>query len=448
MALSGNQAVLITNGVTELTISKWLLEASRDMINGSATGSEQTPYIADKVNDTKHNWSSLTNFIEAPGMEVLKEALNKKDMAPEYKETMAVGPETVAKTLLAARIIKIENAIYRIYNRASDVSVDSTDVEDVGALNNNIDAYVYEIFSRASSDLGLENKSSSISEAAILVGAITTDFTPFYSKFRGIIENSGPKDNIVIAAQEHSAKYTSAYVSSPAFKKYADALVRGKSTGTVDYSIQAIAIFGAAGSGKTTATSSLGLSIGTDILRDNGVAEVEILPIANNLPQVENLVSSIGTIKGAQAGKTVDQLLDLMKKVSEGDTAAVAQLKDVGVILIDEVTYISWGFYNNKLLKLNQINAAITDYNTKNRKFESGISLVVMGDPEQSGSMTLVGGTSPTSTTIDRRRVFSLNYMDYSFRGRNNFLRDSLDAIRKSAPGKVGNVSTALRLQS
>jgi hypothetical protein len=122
---------------------------------------------------------------------------------------------------------------------------------------------------------------------SILVGAVTTDFTPFTVNLKGILKMT-EYDNIVVAAQEHAAKHAGAFVYSPAYRKMADALSAERLAFMPSINhISAVYVTGIAGSGKSSSVIQMGLKLAVEILEDSGYMNTAVLPVATFESQIE-----------------------------------------------------------------------------------------------------------------------------------------------------------------
>ena len=193
-----------------------------------------------------------------------------------------------------------------------------------------------------------------------------------------------------------------------------------------------IFISGVAGSGKSSAVTSLGMTIASSILKDRGITTTAVLPVANNKPQVEIISKSVGELSEGLEGLDVKQLQDLLKTgVLDKVPASVDILNKLSTILIDEVTYIE-ALNSSEESDLKWISNMIKLYNDDKRLGDSKIpiSLVIMGDPSQSGAYDVNHVGAVVDAKLSPRDTFNLPYMDFSFRSRNSFLGASIAAIQ------------------
>jgi KaiC/GvpD/RAD55 family RecA-like ATPase len=101
--------------------------------------------------------------------------------------------------------------------------------------------------------------------------------------------------------------------------------------------ISAVYVTGIAGSGKSSSVIQMGLKLAVEI-EDSGYMNTAVLPVATFESQIEIVSKSVG--KGME-GMSVDNLHKMLKlAVIEQDEDAIATLSAIGIIAIDEATYV------------------------------------------------------------------------------------------------------------
>jgi hypothetical protein len=102
--------------------------------------------------------------------------------------------------------------------------------------------------------------------------------------------------------------------------------------------ISAVYVTGIAGSGKSSVIQ-MGLKLAVEILEDSGYTAV--LPVATFESQIEIVSKSVGKLSKGMEGMSVDNLHKMLKlAVIEQDEDAIATLSAIGIIAIDEATYV------------------------------------------------------------------------------------------------------------
>ena len=427
---------LILSGITGLRVSKWILKNVKASIEDSNSGSKPLPYIQDKNNEILETAS------------VLRGVVGLDDDLSEYF-VRSIGDENIQNYLagtigdlkpeqVGALNIKVENALYNFYSGNVDSLMDPEAVSQIKELIDTNLASLRGRFRAMNTTSAEYNKH--LRQEAIILGAITTDFTPFYARFKQTIEDSDTSDEdtkIVIAAQEFTAKYAAAYIYSKPFRDLASA-----QGGHGDTYVKSLYIRGTAGSGKSTATTELGMVLGTDILKQQGHTALSIMPVANNESQIEILKKSVGELAEGVETNTPEALNTLLQKaIVDKDATSLAKLENISTILIDEVTYISAQTKDSLLVSIGHY---IEIYNKRKRDTKNELALVIMGDPRQSGKPRLVGGAL-VNDAIELRNTFSTGYMSFSFRARNSFLTDSITALRNSKSSGTNTSTVTLK---
>jgi len=424
-------------GMLALTASKWVLKKAKELMKVVDKSASHLPYTSFKTAEIEETYSIYRDLLEDPNYRYLKEVVASKidDFEEIYDDA-----DNIASTDLGALNIAIENALFEIYNGNPEDLPDAIEAIDYEKddLLADIDEYIKNLFIDKYTSL-TKNKaktSREIRAAAIMLGAITTDFTPFYAKLKRDMENAKSSDTVLLAAQEHTAKYAAAYVFSPLYKANVDSYL----SQNPDHAIKATFVIGMGGSGKSTAVINAGMKIGTEILADRGIKNLSIIPVSNNESQVKIIDKSIGDMAGEFAGGLeVDDLENLLKEAMRSDltdedgvNVAREKLLTTSAIVIDEATYIDARVSDNKgTPQLKNIDNLLTDFNAKYGNPLNPISLILMGDPSQSGKVSVINGV-PLDGSVDLTQVFSLSYLDYSFRARNSYLVDSIATMEKS----------------
>jgi hypothetical protein len=422
-----NHSVLL-DGMTRLNLMEWLLRGTRTHLENAAGTATPTAFIQEKQKSIKKQFDVFNNMIEYLSTGDLVEFRDiVEEEVPEYYDFISTGMvlKTKEDYIKLAKInIKLEALLYRILQEDIDI--------EKYFLNVTTDDVAKSIVDYIMTRVGKQE------DVVILVGAMFVNFTPFYSKFKTILEGKTEKDKMVIAAQENAAKYAAAAVYSPEFINVMDTIIKKRVTGPV---IKGILIQGVAGSGKTTAVTELGMKIGSEILEGEGKGSA-ILPVSNTKGQIKRLSNVVGDLAKDNDGMAVQDLHELLRKaVTEDNEAAKEKLKGLGAILIDEVTYIPFSpttvMENGRDIYepykvLNSIDDLIKEYNKKNRSGDDALTLIMMGDTNQSGASATINNRV-VDLSITSRRAISLEYMDFSFRGRNSFLVDSVKAISKAS---------------
>ena len=436
---AGTDYVVKMNGITGLVTADILFERAIIEIEKVKGLDSPLPYIKEKEQEVKDAFDIYTDLFG--GNDAFGRYLGDMVhlMVPEFRDVLdGDGPKNKSTIDLGRINIKVENALFKIYNKDASVTFLSDPDYDGANLNLDIDAYIKDKIGQGMVDQ--DNPTNILSRKAgiMVMGAVTTDFTPFYSKFKGLLNNSTENDNVVLAAQEQTAKYVAAYMYSERFKDYAHGLYsKGSNTGTY---IKGIYGSGTAGSGKSSATIELGASIGVSILKDDGASNIAVLPVANNASQISILENSVGELSLGNKGMTPAELETLLKiattEKGEKADAAIEKLKTLGAIVIDEVTYVQ-AFSNtaegDALSQLKNIAALLDTFNDAHNMGGNTISLIMLGDPKQSGAYKVVD-KHILLTALEPGEQFALPYMSFSFRNRNSFLTSSIDAIKESAP--------------
>lgn len=439
-AVKGNITgpVLVAMGnMFRLKASEFLLKKAKYYIQQSSGHSSELPYIEDKNEHIKKDFRSLNNVLTGDSVHEDDQADKKylEDLRsyvvtelPEYSDiSIAFLANKIDYVKLGKFNIKLEKLFYNLFNEnipelnKGDINQENIKQAVLNIANNGPMSYGGN-FNEISSEEGYSN--------LVLIGAITTDFTEFYSLFKGKLENAKDTDDIPIAAQELSAKYAAAFVYSKGLKDYLN-----DNREKEEY-LNAVFIGGAAGTGKSTAAISLGLDIAIDIIKNqNEKNKSAVASVSNHDIQIKILERSVAEKSQGIPGKTFDDFFETVRKaVVDGDVIAKAELDKIGVVVIDEVTYVI-AEKNNTVdneTSLEVLSEMLEEYN---RDRETNIiSVITMGDQNQSSA---VSKKSSSKAGIRGGNVFALPYMSFSMRARNSFLVEGLSMIktmRKNLP--------------
>lgn len=422
------------DGAVKLLAGKWLFKKTRDIIMTVADRTTVLPYIQAKDNDIVFTSTVFGNMISAPEMPELEAMIARE--VPEYELLTRKGLSTLPKTEVGALNIQVENALFKIYNNLVENPLLE---EEYTVIKEKIEEYIYKVSSSIQNNLYdpkfVENHTDTLKTFAILVGAVSTDFTPFYSKFKRDIIAMDADSNIVVAAQENAAKYAGAYIYSPLFKEMSDVLTKHRRTNSFDSAISAVFVMGKAGSGKSSAVIKLGLKLAMEIVADSGNVNTAVLPVSKYKSQVDIVTKGVGDLRKGLRGYSVDELITLLTDaVQNKNEEAIATLLEVGVIAIDEATYVTAAAIGDNIPEIETIDYLIREFNKAHNGNSTSheIGLLLLGDPKQSGAQIPGADGSLYPATLDLRRVHPLAYMDFSFRSRNNFLTDSISTISQS----------------
>lgn len=434
------------DGAFKLMVAKWLFNKTRGIIETVADKATVLPYLQSKKNDSDFEIRVMRNLIENDDIPELKELIDVE--APEYALAVRQDIEKLSPTELGALNITVEHALYKIYNNIGSVQRDE---EEAKALRGKIDFHISKVNTKLNTSM---HKNSRIEDAAdhvrtlsVLIGALTTDFTPFYSKFKREIENMGPYDRIVVAAQEHAAKHSGAYLYSPRYRAMADRWAANRRFDKKT-NISAVYITGVAGSGKSSAFVQLGLKLAVEILQDQGAENTAVLPVSKFEEQIKIISSSVGEMSNGLEGLSVEGLLSLLKDaVHSKNQDAIDKLTRVGIIVIDEATHVQGvSLEGNFDSEVDQLNELLRIFNEKINPTGHKIGLVMMGDPKQSGATQVGNEGILYNTSTDVRRTHPIAYMNFSFRSRNNYLVDSLLAVGQSIKNIVEGTSSSITI--
>jgi hypothetical protein len=439
-------------GVTELLVAKWLFTKTREVIATVADKATPLPYIEAKNRDNEFTLRTFVELIESDDISGLKDIFAEED-ADVY---LALNKDfaDMTKNEMGSLNIKIENILYKIYNNTDLKRPLSED--EVIAIKEDLENHVYDVNAQLGNTLydnqRIKQGAEKSKKLSILVGALTTDFTPFYAKFKGMVEAMTVHDDITVAAQEHAAKHAGAYLYSPKYKELADALSKHRLSlqTTVDH-ISAVYVTGVAGSGKSSAVIKTGLKIATEILEQQGYTNTAVLPVSTFASQIEIISKSVGALSKGHEGMSVEKLHKLLEEAVNGrDQAALEKLSTIGIIAIDEATYVEAKDVLKKgMVQLEQINQLIGLYNDTENIGGHKLGLLLLGDPKQRGA-TIEDEGYMFDTSLEIKRAHPIAYMDFSFRNRNNFIGDSLAAIaitEEKSRGTLGSMSTFVKLE-
>jgi hypothetical protein len=440
------------DGVTKMMAAKWLFKKSSEFIAKVADKATPLPYIKSKNNDNSFTMRALRGLLEDENIQGLSYIMEKEE--PEIAVALAQDTEDMTPNDVGALNIKIENALFRIYNNIGlKTELDNDEHLD---LKDAIDDYIAGVNGALGNTLSnntfIVKAAETAKKLSILVGAVTTDFTPFYKKFKRDIEAMTEYDNIVVAAQEHAAKHAGAFVYSSAYREMADSLSEQRMAfmESVDH-ISAVYVTGTAGSGKSSSVIQMGLRLAVEILEDNGHVNTAVLPVSTYDSQIEIVSKSVGALsKGLKGMSVADLHLLLQAAVNAQDADAIKTLSVIGIIAIDEATYVqAEAIVDDNKVALEDMNDLIRTYNSRHNVGGHDIGLVLLGDPKQSGAV-LPHENNLYETSLKARRAHPIAYMDFSFRSRNNYLGDSLSAIATTidvSEGDMGYKPDFLKLE-
>lgn len=439
-------------GVTELLVAKWLFTKTREIIATVADKATPLPYIEAKNRDNEFTFRTFVELIESDDISGLKDIFAEE--APDVYLELNKDFAAMTKNEMGSLNIKIENILFRIYNNTGLQTPLSED--EVIAITEDLENHVYSVNAEMGNILydnkNIKQGAEKSKKLAILIGALTTDFTPFYAKFKGMVEAMTVHDDITVAAQEHAAKHAGAYLYSPKYKELADALSKHRLSFqvTTDH-ISAVYVTGIAGSGKSSSVIKTGLKIATEILEDQGYTNTAVLPVSIFDSQIEIVSKSVGSLSKGHAGMSVDKLHKLLEEAVNGrDEAALEKLSTIGIIALDEATYVEAKDVLKKgMVQLEQINKLISLYNDTENIGGHKLGLLLLGDPKQSGA-TIEDEGFLFDASLLVSRAHPIAYMDFSFRNRNNFIGDSLAAIavtEQKSRGSAYGMPTFVKLE-
>lgn len=427
----GGMLPLYVGGATELMISKWLFTKTRETIAKVADKTAVLPYIQAKNNDNEFTLRTFIELIESDDIAGLKDIISEE--IPEVYLALNQDLKTLSFNEMGAMNIKIENTLFKIYNNIGLIR--PLEEAELLALKEDLDAHVFHINSilikKTTNNSHIKMAAETSKKLSIMIGALTTDFAPFYSKFKGMIENMSKFDDITVAAQEHAAKYAGAYLYSPKYKEMADTMTENRLTFQRHSSIiSAVYVTGTAGAGKSSAVIKMGLKIATDIIAEAGHSNTAVLPVSTYESQIDIVTKSVGGLSKGLKGMSVTELHKTLEDaVNSKDPEAMELLSKVGIIAIDEATYVAAKDVKmEEMAQMELINKLIGLYNESENVTGHKIGLLLLGDPKQSGATSPHDGIL-YDVSLEVRRAHPIAYMDFSFRSRNNYLTDSISAI-------------------
>ena len=430
-ALSGSVLVvndgltsISLNGITRLKLLKPILKSIKENIKVSKDASTPTAFIEEKQAHIKKHFSKMSNFIEDLGLpQDLKNKLEEE--APEYIHVIAGETTTDADYVkMAKTAMALEQFLYKLYNgEYLDV------LTSAGETQASVNAIIED---KLGKDVEIDFE---------LLAAVTTDLTPFYSQLKTIITGLNPNsDDVFMAAQEHAAKAVAVSMYSNAFNELSEKLIEKKRTNTFIGTF----IEGSGGTGKSTITTEIGLKIGSLISDDLGNPS-KVIPVGNHSSQVDIISKGVGANTAEVGGMMPTELQQLLEKALRGEQEAIDSLKEVGGILIDEMTYIEFKA-SDASTQLVRISNLVKEYNSKHGVEDGRISLIGMGDSSQAGfaKVDADGNVTGTSAFLDEStRRISVDKMTYSFRGRNSYMTKSIAAIEIHAESltRIANIN-------
>ena len=409
---NGNPVNFLLDGALRFKLAKALFVKTKSLIDDIANTTTSLPYNQDKKKSIDATFKNFTNVIAAS-----KELENEiVKIIPTYKAStdplFTLEPVDKAKLNLA-----IEQAFYSIYNNTTAFPMEKG-VHD--ALVSFIDEYL-----KTGVKL-IANRDNLVSSVPFtdyleLVTAFTTDLSPFYSKLKGYLETIPDDGKLLIASQEAAAKTAAAFIySAPLREKLKELKISSRSVIESDFS-NMLYVSGAAGAGKSSTTSEFGARLGTEIAEAMGQTNTAAWAIAPNVHQVDIIAGSLGSLTKGVPGSTFSEAMELINKaVVDNDQDALNQLSTIGVIVIDEVTYINGVDELAVFGRLVEKLAAI--------RGQGPIPIIIMGDKNQ----TTLTSEEGASLDITYNNTHATGYLNYSFRGRNNLLVASINAITEA----------------
>ena len=460
MQATGEEPIgLALNGVTQLLAFEWLLDKADGILAEVNSEDSHVRYTQDKDAEVIKTKDVFAKFLAEPEFESLNKAIeydviNNKPQFQVYL-TSSTDKDVPVIADIAAWNRYVEHMIFRAFNDTDDsLGLDTTKLME---MRDALIEYVLDLSYRSGT-----YSSESAFRQNLLVGALTTDFTSFYKKFKQAIidgEKDGEKEQIVISAQETAAKYAVAAATSPTFlSTFLEVLPE-----TGNNKFKALYLGGAAGTGKTTALIKLGMSIASEIISEpsvyyeNAVAgtQTEVLGAAMNIEQLITLDKSLEGFNGGDPSLVYDELFDLVQSAVTTDATspektseALTKLAKKGVIIIDEITGVvideidpntkERAVYLKDEKTLHEFLQNLEKYNSMHRKGMQKLVTLVAGDTEQS-SKAVVDENKNILSNIHIKQPLQLRTpqtprLKFSFRGKNRHLRDGLSAIKNIKP--------------
>jgi hypothetical protein len=148
-------------------------------------------------------------------------------------------------------------------------------------------------------------------------------------------------DNIVVAAQEHAAKHAGAFVYSPAYRKMADALSAERLAFMPSINHISRLRYRYSWVRKVFFSYTDGVKACCRNIRRQWVYEYCSSSCRYFESQIEIVSKSVGKLSKGMEGMSVDNLHKMLKlAVIEQDEDAIATLSAIGIIAIDEATYV------------------------------------------------------------------------------------------------------------
>jgi hypothetical protein len=263
--------------------------------------------------------------------------------------------------------------------------------------------------------LNNENRSKMISAGS----ALFFNQEEFYKNYKGII-GSGQLEGLPSMQQEKVAMTVAAHMDTDLgviLKPYVDEnniFKNGEST---------LIVTGLQGSGKSTYAIGIGTQIGQKMQADKyGLENSEILLASNSETQVNVLAETadeFGTkIKGSGAGKGKYGAAELIKLLENP-----SELGSVSTIVYDEATFIEYfdrvaSTPYTKKSDLDKITHLIKNINSTRDGVKSPkIKLILLGDPNQNGSVGEAGNPTNLSLLI-KSGAFSTLPLTYNYRSK------------------------------
>lgn len=403
---------LLLGEMTKLKLLKPLLEKARWYVQQSGGGNgTNIPYIENKNEFIEKEFSAYNNIIEEKGMEPLKEYIIS--LFPEYEELSKRDKHIFSET--AKLNIKLEKAMYDIFH-TDLLELDVDEDNNQKHLKKNMMEYIRKV-GKFTGSTDLLSVGTTLN---FLLGAVTTDFSDYYSLSKNRLENIGIGKFALLAAQEHAAKYSAAFVYSEELRAE---LSDGKYSINSPSYINAVFINGAAGSGKSTAVADIGLDLGINVLKmRDSKAITALAPISNHPVQIDIIAKAIGEKAEGQPGRSVVEVYKLLEDaVIRNNVKAIETLNKLGALVFDEITYVRRESSDDVDITLLNIRDMVKTFNVTHRGNLNEMVMVFIGDTSQSGNV---------HSNIEPKNVFNTGYMSFSMRARNTFLVEAVSSIK------------------
>ena len=421
-------------GITRLKLMKPILNSVKGIIKQSKDASTPTAFIEEKQIHIRRGFERLDRYINK--LDLPQTILDKlAEEVPDYIDVTASDTKTNEEFIVMAKVsMQLENFLFSLYNGR-------VNLDDTGVKQENLEKIMLDTLTEGA-DRQLDFD---------ILAAITTDLTPFYAKLKTVVEELNPaSDDVFMAAQEYAAKAVAVATYSSKYNDTIREILKKEDTAAISEGLFiGTFIEGSGGSGKSTITTKIGLKIGAAILADDGMAS-KVIAVGNHKKQVDIISKGVGENIAKVGGMLPGDVEVLLEKAVKGDAKAKEGLEDVGVILMDEMTYVEFDSAN-KESQLARISDLIIAYNSKYRAENDIISLIGLGDTSQSGSpiKNSVGDIVDTKSfmSVGGHARVVVDKMTYSFRGRNSYMTKSISAIeahmverRRSFDGDIEDI--------